>query len=494
MGTTVKLTQSVDDRAVVQAFERQLKLLDKLERRLDDSGGKGNKSGERTATSWLNANRALNLAGTATQKLIESLEKAYALQHKVRTEAATGSETFDAVARRFFIQQGAGGLSLDQIKQEATRIGTEAGVSQQAVLRIAKQLTSTGFKDPLARGGSAEGIIEFLQSTAQPVEEADLEAVVSGFAQQLTSSKQALTPQNLRRIALQTRGLFSETSLEATDLPIFGSARQVATQLGVNQTDFLSAATVVKEKFQTNPEAGATGLGNFFLKLAARKKLQLGAIQELGLKPEQLDFVGETVPQVAKTLATAIDALPEERRTAVTARLFGADKSQIGAALALIDAGRTGDFKRLAGLQSDVTGYETGVNVARTSQEAARKRVEVQIAQEQALYTEAGGASELTLEKSKELRDIRRRRVHLQNDEGFQGAVENFLDANLPRIEGDYTSGERSVARQAAQRGGGFTLEQQQMQQNNQILQNIDNGIRNLNRNGPPERELNRRD
>ncbi len=55
MGKTVKVTGSVDDREMLQAWQRQLKLLDRMEKKLDQVGKAGDKSGKRTQSGFKGA-------------------------------------------------------------------------------------------------------------------------------------------------------------------------------------------------------------------------------------------------------------------------------------------------------------------------------------------------------------------------------------------------------------------------------------------------------
>lgn len=55
MGNTVKVTGSVDDREMLQAWQRQLKLLDRMEKKLDKVGRAGDKSGKRTQSGFKGA-------------------------------------------------------------------------------------------------------------------------------------------------------------------------------------------------------------------------------------------------------------------------------------------------------------------------------------------------------------------------------------------------------------------------------------------------------
>lgn len=456
MTRSVRLIQSLDDRDVVNGFNEQLRLLDKIERRLGDAGQRGGEAGEQSATAWLSANRTLGLVSQTTTAVISGLEQAIALQSRLRQDAERSAESLDASLRKFLVQQGPGGLSLGEARAQSTRIATEAGVSQESVLRVGKQLLSTGFRDPLQQGGTAEAVIAFLQSTAQDVEQADLEGVVSAFAQQLNASGQDLTGQNLLRLAVQTRGLFGATPLEAPDLVAFSQARGVATNLGLSQQEFLATSAVLKE--QLSAEQGATGFGNFLTKLSAPRGRQDAALRELGLEAGQVDFVGESFGDVARTIAGAVDALPENRRSPVLGNLFGTEKTATTSALAILEAARTGKLDTFQGFTEDVEGFASGVNLTRGGLAQARARVQAQATQEAALLTESGGVPEILLQDVQTLQNVRRRRINQEEGDFLGQGTIDLLDAAFPQLSvgTGATATQRRIGEQALERGGGF--------------------------------------
>lgn len=64
MTQQVRLTQSIDDREVVQAFQRQNQLLDKLERKMDSLGTKGQRAGKQTGGSFGEARKEMERFAT----------------------------------------------------------------------------------------------------------------------------------------------------------------------------------------------------------------------------------------------------------------------------------------------------------------------------------------------------------------------------------------------------------------------------------------------
>ena len=65
MSETVKLTQTIDDRDVVKAFQKQAALIDKIATKLDKVGKSGQTAGDRTAKGARGATTGIAKIGTA---------------------------------------------------------------------------------------------------------------------------------------------------------------------------------------------------------------------------------------------------------------------------------------------------------------------------------------------------------------------------------------------------------------------------------------------
>ena len=462
--SSVQITFTGEDRDLLASFQRQQAEILKQQRALLKMGESGKKSGEDTTSSWLSANRTISLVGQTAQFVAQKLEDIIALQAKIKRDADQPAFALDKALRDFLTQQGPQGLTLEQARQAAANVAFDTATSPTAVLRAAKQLQSTGFQNPLADNGAAEAVITFLQSTAQNPEEADIEGTVSAFARQLEASGQDLTAENLLKLGQQTQGLFLQTPLEAPDLIPFSASRGLATQLGISQEEFLAGSAVLKT--QQDAAQGATGFGNFLTKLAAPDASGLSALQSIGVKPEDVDFVGESLQQVTTTLANAIDALPDEAKTRALGDLFGREKTNLQSAFTLLDSARGGTLERFVGLSQDTSGFDFGVNQQRGGFAAAQQRLQTQTALESALLVEAGGVPQTLAEDAAALDEVQRQRIRAERlqDANFGTrvglGVETALDT-VGRLEGDVTSQERERARRALDFGQRpFSLEQ----------------------------------
>jgi TP901 family phage tail tape measure protein len=455
---TVKTKFTAD----AQSAERVIAQLEKkylnLENRLTQLSRKSKQGAEEGLSGFLKQAMTIDRVGAAVGSLANAYVGLISYQSNLRMEAERTAIVLDETIRKYRIQQGLQALSGEDSRQLATTIGTEAGVSQGGVLRIARQLESSGFSDPL-RSGTAKAVIATLQATAQDVETAPLEEIVSSFAQQLNASGQDRSAANLLKLGVQFRGMFA-TSLEATDLPDFAKVRGLATQVGVSQEEFFGSAAVVRDVM--NAAEGSTGLGNFFSKLAAPKPNQLKALETLGVNPADVDFVGESILDISKRLNQAVQALPEEQRVKSLAGLFGAEKSQLGAADALLRAAGSGRFAEYIGMAGDESAFEFSVREARGGPAAANRRLQAQIEEEKARLLEGGGIPETTLGLATQLENLRARRMMTEQGETLKLMFYDLMESGSRGVGLPSTSTRGSAAdlfaEQALSRGGDFSL------------------------------------
>lgn len=473
----VKMKFFADAAAAERAIVQLEKKYDTLERKITEVSRRSKKGTEDGIAGLIKQQFTAEKTANAINILANNFVGLTRFQSEYRQEVERSAIALDEVIRKFRIQQGLTGLSGEAARNLASKIGTEAGVSQESVLRIGKELISTGFQDPL-QSGAAKSVIAFLQASAQDVDSAPLEEIVSAFAQQLTASGQTKNARNLLNIGVQTRALFEKQELQAPDLIEFARVRGLATALGINQEEFLSAATVLRGAQQA-PQA-ATGFANFLAKLSAPKGRETKALNELGLAATDVDLVGENLQTVLSRLSGAVQALPAERRSPALAGLFGAEATNQQAARALIDAAG-GKFQSTLANTRDTGGFAFAVNEARGGVGSANRRLEAQIALEESKLQDAiiasGGIPETTLQLASRLESVRVRRKLTERGNNFGLLLTDAAEGTQRKLGLPDTFGAGpqafGAARQALDRGGDFSLDDlvRELKTNNEAMQ-----------------------
>lgn len=146
MTQKVQLTQSIDDREVVQAFSRQNKLLDKLERKFDSLGQKGRRAGKETGSGFQNATAqvgqfvtaiagvgsvlgAVHAAAAAVRREIEQLRRAQGLSAETQLQVA-------GAQREALLNLGNDkSLTANQLNRNIQNISIETGAGQAALFK-----------------------------------------------------------------------------------------------------------------------------------------------------------------------------------------------------------------------------------------------------------------------------------------------------------------------------------------------------------------------
>jgi len=227
-------------------------------------------------------------------------------------ETQEAGKKFDKSSRSFAIQAGLNDEERAAAEKRFVAIGTETGFSREKVGSAADALASAGFSTAEASGGSLREVLRTLN--AQGLREADAGSIAESLAKFLDSSDLEKTADNVASVSKQFQA-FADTNLRLRDLPALASIG--GTLAGkVDPRQQIAAAGILSRTEDVSK--AATGLQNIVLNLgtASGQKDRVESLAELGLKPEQVDFRGEGLTDVLKTLDAALGqkSLPDQDR------------------------------------------------------------------------------------------------------------------------------------------------------------------------------------
>ena len=133
-GNNVKLVQSIDDREVVQAWERQIKLLDRIESKLEKTGQKGAAAGEKGASAAEKFSGTLVKVGAAiggitsvAETLRAELEKVKRLESEFQQSQVSAGESIRR-AKLFFTPDASVGRNEFESRIQGIQAATGANV------------------------------------------------------------------------------------------------------------------------------------------------------------------------------------------------------------------------------------------------------------------------------------------------------------------------------------------------------------------------------
>jgi hypothetical protein len=142
---------------------------------------------------------------------------------------------------------------------------------------------------------------------------------------------------------------------------------------GVSTEDTLSLLAVLRGGMPSAAEA-ATGARAISTRMAAAAATKTGedALGMMGLKPADVDMVGESLTTALERLNTASSKLKEEERNVALVRLFGAENMGAG----LLAMQNVDKMKRISASQIDRGAFDAGVLMAQSGVAADMRRAD----------------------------------------------------------------------------------------------------------------------
>lgn len=288
-------------------------------------------------------------------------------QEELNRKADEAAIKYDVLVRKVRVQAGLTELQGEQAKGRMQASALKAGVSFETAAGGAEEMISRGFDTSMVTGGGLDQILATIKATNS--DPATIKQQVAAYAQLLSAAGLEKTSDNLEKVTVAVQRIFKGTPLQAADLQALAPKIQgVSGVMGYDEA--LAQFALMREK--AGPDVAATALKIIYerLQTAGGEKSSMEALARMGIKPGDVDLVGEDSRTVLDRLATGLDKLkPEERATAMK-DLFG--QEAMSAATGLIrDRGKIDEFLKLEG---DIQGFRDDVAIATTGKGAAAER------------------------------------------------------------------------------------------------------------------------
>lgn len=317
-----KVKFSADDSEVANAWRKQFDFLDRLEKKIDQvtkAAEKAGSGGMRTFTDWVNG---AGLARQAIDLVIDTFRRGNEANQKFRQEVAKTTIGNDVVWRKLY---NMGGVNRDAQAQQKLRgniyqVAEDLSLDPMMMARAATEMFSQGvsMEQLIDQGGLrtfGSGLVSLnLHDTQDP------ETIIQGLSRAISNTggtvDSAKSWQELFAILQQ----FQDTPLALPDLARFASEMGILTNMA-NIDPATQVATFSSLLTQFDPGVASTAYRNFVMALKdAGRNPQ--ALKALGLKAEDVDFIGEDQQTVLDRLGAGYEALAAKDQAAADAALI----------------------------------------------------------------------------------------------------------------------------------------------------------------------------
>lgn len=376
MADDYQVVFSADDRDLINSYLQQTDKIQKLQLELKkwqkeamEAGRASEKAAKEGAAG---ADRMIKgVAGIAAGWLSASgAVSAYMATNKEAiVESERHAEVLDDIVRKFRIQSGMSAMQGDDAKRAILKNAYRSGVTKDQAFAAGTQLVSSGMEADEAKAGGLKAFLDVLGASNQTGKSVDSEGLSKALMQYLESQGMAKTGANVAQIGGQVQALFKGTNLQLSGLPAL--AKEGAGLAGaMSPQEQLAAFAKLTGSFDES--TSATSLRNYVQRLqtAGSKKDASASLKKMGLRPEDVDFVGENFDTVTGKLSEGLENVPEKDRAGVLKSIF--EEAGIAPAKALMN-GRA-DFAKNLALQQDLTGFQADVKLSQQGRGAASRR------------------------------------------------------------------------------------------------------------------------
>ena len=306
------------------AYQRQQQKVEKLKISLRNARNEL-RSLQPKDSAWPQIVTGMNSAVSMAMRLFGALKSVARAQKEVAQGGSDVAVEMDTLARQLQVQAGLTDPQRKAITKEILDIASapDIGVRAEIGFRAATQLTSSGFQDAVESGALRTVLAAMQASNFQGTPE----EFVKGLSQALQASGLEKNQANLERLAVAAQSLFKTTDFQVAELSDFAKQASVFQGANLTQEQALAGFTALREVLPARESA--TGLRNFIsiLQQGDVTKETAANLERLGVKAEDVDFVGESLVEVLRNVKQGVDALPEAERNQALIKAFGRENS-----------------------------------------------------------------------------------------------------------------------------------------------------------------------
>lgn len=320
----------------------------------------------------------------ATGMVTNGIQNMIAKMQEFKQLSKDATLIVDVAGRNLQVQGGLSAQARAAAEKQAQALAGKYGSTVEAVGAAQTQLISSGYDT-----SATENLLKVALASNRDVRSpGDLESIVKSIAKFSNATGTARTPENFLKVGQQVQSLFQGTDIQLGDLANLAkesSSLKFAT--GADNKQILAAyATAVGS---LDPAEAGTSLREF-----ANRTIRLSQspdqLKALGLKSTDVDFEGESLAEVLKSLSAGLQNVKDPaQRKAMLSQLFG--ESGAKAAGNLMSPTGQAEFAKNLRTVGDTSGFDAALAAATSGPEFSLRRLQ---AEQQAILATPKAARE----------------------------------------------------------------------------------------------------
>lgn len=372
MGNTISLTMNMNDQVVVQAYERQLKLLDRMERRFEATAKTSKRSSEDMASGMEKCAGAARNWATGIFSLGKGFELVVSEAKKAREEAEKIGREFDQIFNRIAVLNNLKGMETEEAKQGILKNAVDHGFTVAQSGAAADALSSAGVDWRDATGATGGAFLKGLAANGELA--ADPGKFASSMVGYLESQGMSKDEKGVENI-MQRFASMASTTFQLPDIEALSKEGGALKKLS-SEEQFAGMATIKDLMGKSGAEA-ATTLRAVTLSMTAKKddKKAVEALEAMGLKPDDVDLVGENFATGLSRMNEGLKRVKEKDRDTVLTNFVGTDH-MAGLMTMMSNVDKFDDRMEM---QGNVGEYEERYRTARKSRLAVENSITAQL-------------------------------------------------------------------------------------------------------------------
>jgi len=307
----------------IAAVERRLDGLQRKQKSLSDQVNRSNLALQ--AERWV---YSLNLVDRAWGAIKNTIGQVIEENRKFLRETGQTGMRLEEEFDRLQIQSG---KLPHEIQAMAPKIFAAVkdvpAVSAVSALQIQREIASSGFaEESVDSAGALRAFLEMMGATnlfegsGREAEFTNRE-IVNWFQMYLRANNEIPSEKGVRELGMAFAALAPQSNIKVPDLEFLSRQANLLAEYEVTKPQQLATFSVVRDVL--GPEVGATGMAAAMKRLATASKLQTSvrALAELGLKPEDVDLVGESIYDAFGTIKERLKGMDPEKARAIGQQL-----------------------------------------------------------------------------------------------------------------------------------------------------------------------------
>lgn len=378
-GSTANIEWHSDDAQLIRSLDKVERNMDTLARKMGKVERTSRRSAKATEDAFDKVSTSVKGVGVllGVGGIIATGYQLWSSANKqVMQEAQEISRKYDEIARKIRIQGGLTKLQTEDAQARLKDLATDAAVPIGEAANVALKLIGGGVGYKSATGGAGAAVLKAVAATNVSKTPIEPEAFVKGIVTYLNSQGQALNEKNIEALTTRMVNLVFNSTVEGETFKLLG-AQGGALRGQLSIPEQLAAFTALEKSL--DPSSAARHLRGFVEKSAqaAGSPAKVEALKQLGLTPQQVDFVGEGLGEILNTYAAAKARTPEAQANVAMGRIFGLETSSAAGILIKNRASLPGLVKA----QTNAARFNRAAKVAAQGMAAGAQRQENEIKQ-----------------------------------------------------------------------------------------------------------------